>query len=261
MVLFIQTFTNTYLFSQVHTGTRTHTCQYCGKSFRMLQTLRVHLITHTGEKPFKCEHCGRGFSQSAPLKAHIRSLHTGEKPYTCDMCGEAFPTGNTLKSHVFKHTGIHPFSCNACSIVFRRKKDLMAHQDSVHGGFVTSPVKVPPQLPLHEVLSQDQVNTPEAASTASTISLDSPQNLCDPSSSPAPSELITTLKLEPQHISVQPHLVLSGDDSISDDDSMSVSTLPPLPLSMLQRTSPMSSPLMSPSSEDLLATDLTMTFS
>ncbi|XP_034255935.1 zinc finger protein 124-like isoform X2 [Thrips palmi] len=262
---------------KVHTAARTHTCQYCGKSFRMLQTLRVHLITHTGEKPFKCTHCGKGFSQSAPLKAHIRSLHTGEKPYPCEMCGESFPTGNALKSHIFKHTGIHPYSCNACSVVFKRKKDLTDHRNAVHGGFITSPVKVPPKLPLHEVCIQDEdqdevqdavqdeadtfadeVDTQEVASNASLNHL---SDLHDQLSSPVPMEPL--LKLEPttpQRIDVQQHIMLSGDDSFS-EDSMSVSTLPPLPLSLLQQSSPISSPLMSPSSEDLLPTDLTLTFS
>lgn len=241
---------------KVHSGTRTHTCQYCGKSFRIMQTLRVHLITHTGEKPFKCTHCGKGFSQSAPLKAHIRALHTGEKPYCCDMCGEGFPTGNTLKAHIFKHTGIHPNSCNACSLVFRRKRDLISHRDAVHGGFVTSPLKVPPQLPLHEVLIDNPPDTPGATSTT--------PDICPPSVhihdalSPTPAE--SHMKLEPttpQHIDVDQHIMMNDDDSLS-DDSMSVNTLPPLPLPMLQQHSPISATLMmSPSSDELLATDLT----
>ncbi|KAG9282116.1 zinc finger protein 628 [Astyanax mexicanus] len=113
-------------------GDRPHLCMECGKTFRLVSSLKKHLRIHTGEKPYPCAVCGRRFRESGALKTHLR-IHTGEKPYSCSECGTRFRHLDGLRKHRRTHTGEKPYVCAVCGKRLSRLQHLKQHQ-RIHTG-------------------------------------------------------------------------------------------------------------------------------
>jgi uncharacterized Zn-finger protein len=77
-------------------------CQYCSKTVRSKENLKLHVRKHTGERPFACLFCGRAFGGKSDLTRHVR-IHTGERPYHCEMCGKCFARADYLSKHLTTH--------------------------------------------------------------------------------------------------------------------------------------------------------------
>ncbi|XP_028839820.1 zinc finger protein 497 [Denticeps clupeoides] len=113
-------------------GERPHLCLECGKTFRLISSLKKHVRIHTGEKPYPCGVCGRRFRESGALKTHLR-IHTGEKPYACSECGTRFRHLDSLRKHRHTHTGEKPYVCAVCGKRLSRLQHLKHHQ-RIHTG-------------------------------------------------------------------------------------------------------------------------------
>ncbi|KAJ8372948.1 hypothetical protein AAFF_G00272720 [Aldrovandia affinis] len=113
-------------------GERPHLCLECGKTFRLISSLKKHVRIHTGEKPYPCGVCGRCFRESGALKTHQR-IHTGEKPYSCADCGTSFRHLDGLRKHRRTHTGEKPYACAVCGKRLSRLQHLKHHQ-RIHTG-------------------------------------------------------------------------------------------------------------------------------
>ncbi|XP_072302374.1 uncharacterized protein [Eucyclogobius newberryi] len=114
------------------TADRPHHCLECGKTFRLISSLKKHIRIHTGEKPYPCGVCGRRFRESGALKTHLR-IHTGEKPYSCSECGTCFRHLDGLRKHRRTHTGEKPYVCSICGKRLSRLQHLKHHQ-LIHTG-------------------------------------------------------------------------------------------------------------------------------
>ncbi|KAJ9577949.1 hypothetical protein L9F63_025188 [Diploptera punctata] len=140
-------------------------CSICGRKFRQLTTLKVHLLSHNTErrkrrrnlktqsltcnkksmagkslrhsvklkaqttaedKQFTCKSCGDCFDSRDQLKSHSQK-HSGEKLCECPLCGKRFSHALSLKSHAYTHSGEKPHVCQICGRGFVTRGNLKTH--------------------------------------------------------------------------------------------------------------------------------------
>ena len=106
-------------------------CKECGKEFKHLQVLRVHMQSHR-EKTLSCDICGRKFSHRKALENHINIKHTKNLDFACENCEKRFPTSAYLKSHQKTHSDLKPYICKGCGKGFKVKKDADRHFLAIH---------------------------------------------------------------------------------------------------------------------------------
>ncbi|XP_025119992.2 transcription factor Ovo-like 2 isoform X2 [Bubalus bubalis] len=134
--------------SQFTTGTcgdaTMHTCDLCGKAFRLQRMLNRHLKCHSQVKRHLCSFCGKGFNDTFDLKRHVRT-HTGIRPYKCDVCHKAFTQRCSLESHLKKIHGVQQqyaykqrrdklYVCEDCGYTGPTQEDLYLHVNGAHPG-------------------------------------------------------------------------------------------------------------------------------
>ncbi|XP_029773160.1 transcription factor Ovo-like 2 isoform X1 [Suricata suricatta] len=121
-----------------------HSCELCGKGFRLQRMLNRHLKCHNQVKRHLCTFCGKGFNDTFDLKRHVRT-HTGIRPYKCDICNKAFTQRCSLESHLKKIHGVQQqyaykqrrdklYVCEECGYTGPTQEDLYLHVNSAHPG-------------------------------------------------------------------------------------------------------------------------------
>ncbi|XP_077111373.1 gastrula zinc finger protein XlCGF66.1-like isoform X2 [Ranitomeya variabilis] len=108
------------------------TCSECGRHYKTISNLSMHMRMHRNERPFSCSECGKCFTKKSILVDHHK-VHTGEKPFSCTICGKCFAKKSAVIEHKRTHTGEKPFSCLDCGKCFSRKSILVEHQ-RIHTG-------------------------------------------------------------------------------------------------------------------------------
>ena len=130
-------------FFSVHENLRPHICPTCGKTFKLKQFLKNHLLIHenNGEglsttakkKEYICEKCNKTFRDKSNLNCHIRGVHEGERNLVCTYCGKAFFQPHDLKRHVeMKHErpNLREYNCDICDKSYKTKEYLKLHKNS-----------------------------------------------------------------------------------------------------------------------------------
>uniref|UniRef100_A0A2K5IS25 C2H2-type domain-containing protein n=1 Tax=Colobus angolensis palliatus TaxID=336983 RepID=A0A2K5IS25_COLAP len=121
-----------------------HSCDLCGKGFRLQRMLNRHLKCHNQVKRHLCTFCGKGFNDTFDLKRHVRT-HTGIRPYKCNVCNKAFTQRCSLESHLKKIHGVQQqyaykqrrdklYVCEDCGYTGPTQEDLYLHVNSAHPG-------------------------------------------------------------------------------------------------------------------------------
>ena len=125
----------------------THLCHTCGKTFNTSSKLRSHEKRAHQDCPSKqvadkkqiCEVCGKEFQFTKYLKKHM--LKHGEKNFVCEACGKQFETKYMLKMHQECHSEVRPYICKICRSSYKRHRNLLSHEQEVHGIFSLGPGK------------------------------------------------------------------------------------------------------------------------
>ncbi|XP_064466176.1 zinc finger protein 14-like [Ornithodoros turicata] len=75
-------------------------CPYCDKKFNSKLTLSMHIRTHTKERPMRCTECGKTFRVWNSLKRHVITNHTKDYKLFCALCNKGFVSKSYLKVHL-----------------------------------------------------------------------------------------------------------------------------------------------------------------
>lgn len=115
---------------QVHTDNK-NICMHCGKSFRNLPNLRVHISNHhktTGS--YKCDRCDREFSSNKYLQTHLGRAHD-IKVFECPECREKFTSNYAMQRHLINlHSSGH--KCLHCGKLFTSNCFMVDHIKRTH---------------------------------------------------------------------------------------------------------------------------------
>ena len=86
-------------------GWQAQECKYCNYTAPKNYLLSRHMKkSHSDERPYVCSDCGREFKTLARLLIHI-DAHTDTRPHVCKYCEKSFTTSREDLRHVcYKHT-------------------------------------------------------------------------------------------------------------------------------------------------------------
>lgn len=111
-------------------------CQICSRTFSSHEMYQKHQAIHKGDRLHSCQFCGKKYSYVGSLKLHFRSNHPEHKPYKCVVCGKTFSTFHQRFLHMREHKDykdpIRPFKCSFCPGRFKHKMSLHRHERLKH---------------------------------------------------------------------------------------------------------------------------------
>lgn len=146
-----------------------HLCHTCGKTFNASSKLKCHEkrahqeISTIQQCPKKhiCEVCGLAFQFNKYLKKHM--LKHGDKNFVCETCGKRFETNYKLKMHQECHSEQRPYACMICGSAYKRHRNLLSHEQEVHGIFSLGPGKEKESLSFPCDVCKKEFTTPKRA--------------------------------------------------------------------------------------------------
>lgn len=140
-------------------------CDICGRSFMLRESLRKHLLSHTSstgtklksdvgkiichlcpaeirrdqikrhlkniheQKQFVCQEpgCSTTLSNDSSKMTDHQNWHLKIKNYSCEFCQEEFYFASNLRQHLYRHVDPEKYKCQFCSECFVSRGSLSNH--------------------------------------------------------------------------------------------------------------------------------------
>lgn len=84
----------------IHSDARAFSCEFCGMSFKIRNSLRAHRRRmHTQDNMKKCPECTRIFFTENERSEHIAVSHRGERKFVCHICDRNYSRSFHLRRH------------------------------------------------------------------------------------------------------------------------------------------------------------------
>ena len=124
-------FTLTAHIQQIHTGSGSYICHFCGIRSNSKWNLEGHLNKHMGIKPHSCQKCQKTFTYQGDLKRHTTTCGVGPI-YPCDVCAKLFKSRWYLDAHMNNHSRPTKHMCTICGKSYIHRRSLHNHTKLKH---------------------------------------------------------------------------------------------------------------------------------
>ncbi|XP_018562537.1 oocyte zinc finger protein XlCOF6-like isoform X2 [Anoplophora glabripennis] len=105
-------------------------CKLCGKVFKDVYLLKLHLTTHTNLRRFRCSVCNLTFTTNKNRERHEKIHDDPLSKYRCTVCWKRTQSQEELDSHMLTHE--KKYQCHVCHESFARVYLLNYHVSEVH---------------------------------------------------------------------------------------------------------------------------------
>ncbi len=109
-------------------------CATCGKCFKSIGGLKLHMKGGHTEHKCVCSECGKVFKYQHMMDQHM-IFHKGPDAweYQCSECGKKCVSKQKLEEHLRTHTKEKPFVCQFCGGKYAHRHKWRSHMKSKHG--------------------------------------------------------------------------------------------------------------------------------
>ncbi|KAJ8921140.1 hypothetical protein NQ315_013611 [Exocentrus adspersus] len=105
-------------------------CKLCGKIFKDVYLLKLHLTTHTNIRRFRCSVCNLTFTTNKNRERHEKIHEDPLSRYRCIVCWKRAQSQEELDEHMMGHE--KKYQCHVCHESFARIYLLNFHVSEEH---------------------------------------------------------------------------------------------------------------------------------
>ncbi|XP_005994258.1 telomere zinc finger-associated protein isoform X2 [Latimeria chalumnae] len=133
--------------NRTHTGERPFHCEFCEQRFTEKGPLLRHIASkHQEGRPHFCQICGKTFKAIEQLRVHVRR-HKGMRKFECTECGYKFTRQAHLRRHMEIHNRVGNYNPRQ-----RRLRNLIIEDEKVTLAALRNPNDVEPSPPAEILL-------------------------------------------------------------------------------------------------------------